>query len=106
MQFSRREAVVLAFSSIAGFRALASSEADRAEREAPVHAERDERLARSMTIYRDAFGVPHIVGDTEEAAFFGYGYAQAEDHLERMMLQYRDAQGRRAEVEGFAIWSG
>ena len=50
MQFSRREAVVLAFSSIAGFRALASSEADRAEREAPVHAERDERLARSMTI--------------------------------------------------------
>ena len=24
-----------------------------------------------------------------------------EDHLERMMLQYRDAQGRRAEVQGF-----
>ena len=53
-----------------------------------------------MTIYRDEYGVPHIVGETEEATFFGYGYAQAEDHLERMMLQYRDAQGRRAEVEG------
>ncbi|MCW5977796.1 MAG: penicillin acylase family protein [Bryobacteraceae bacterium] len=58
-------------------------------------------LARDVTIYRDAYGVPHIVGETEEATFFGYGYAQAEDHLERMMIQYRDAQGRRAEVEGF-----
>src|ERR1700681_1119745 len=58
-------------------------------------------LAQSVTIYRDNFGVPHIVGETEQAAFFGYGYAQAQDHLERMMLQYRDAQGRRAEVLGF-----
>jgi acyl-homoserine lactone acylase PvdQ len=54
-----------------------------------------------VTIYRDNFGVPHIIGVTEEATFFGYGYAQAEDHLERMMLQYRDAQGRRAEVTGY-----
>lgn len=58
-------------------------------------------LQERVTIYRDDYGVPHIVGDSEEAAFFGYGYAQAEDHLERMMIQYRDAQGRRAEVEGF-----
>jgi acyl-homoserine-lactone acylase len=57
-------------------------------------------LARQVTIYRDEYGVPHIVGATEAAAFFGYGYAQAEDHLERMMLQYRDAQGRRAEIQG------
>jgi len=57
-------------------------------------------LARSVTIYRDNFGIPHIVGNTEQAVFFGYGYAQAQDHLERMMLQYRDAQGRRAEVLG------
>jgi acyl-homoserine lactone acylase PvdQ len=59
-------------------------------------------LARLVTIYRDNFGVPHIVGETEQAAFFGYGYAQAQDHLEQMMLQYRDAQGRRAEVLGKA----
>src|SRR5208337_760773 len=58
-------------------------------------------LARLVTIYRDNFGVPHIVGETEQAVFFGYGYAQAQDHLEKMMLQYRDAQGRRAEVLGF-----
>ncbi|HWB98506.1 MAG TPA: penicillin acylase family protein, partial [Bryobacteraceae bacterium] len=57
-------------------------------------------LASHVTIYRDNFGVPHIVGDTIQATFFGYGYAQAQDHLEEMMLQYRDAQGRRAEVQG------
>ena len=57
-------------------------------------------LAGQVTIYRDNYGTPHIVGETEQAAFFGYGYAQAEDHLEEMMIQYRDAQGRRAEVQG------
>ncbi|MGA8182263.1 MAG: penicillin acylase family protein, partial [Terriglobia bacterium] len=57
-------------------------------------------LTDHVTIYRDHFGVPHIVGDTEEATFFGYGYAQAQDHLERMMLQYMDAEGRLSEVLG------
>ncbi len=58
-------------------------------------------LAGQVSIYRDEYGVPHIVGETEEATFFGYGYAQAQDHLEKMFIQYRDAQGRRAEVQGF-----
>lgn len=57
-------------------------------------------LAGQVTIYRDNFGVPHIVGLSEEATFFGYGYAQAQDHLERMMLQYMDAEGRLSEVLG------
>jgi acyl-homoserine-lactone acylase len=66
----------------------------------PRSARGADPLLQKVTIYRDTFGVPHIVGETEEATFFGYGYAQAEDHLERMMLQYRDAQGRRAEILG------
>jgi acyl-homoserine lactone acylase PvdQ len=66
---------------------------------APAFAAPDP-LAGQVTIYRDNYGVPHIVGETEQATFFGYGYAQAEDHLEDMMIQYRDAQGRRAEVQG------
>jgi acyl-homoserine lactone acylase PvdQ len=57
-------------------------------------------LAAKVSIYRDNYGVPHIVGENQAATFFGYGYAQAEDHLEDMMLQYRDAQGRRAEIQG------
>ena len=43
-------------------------------------------LAGQVSIYRDEYGVPHIVGETEEATFFGYGYAQAQDHLEKMMI--------------------
>ena len=66
-----------------------------------IAASSPDPLAARVTIYRDTYGVPHIIGETEEATFFGYGYAQAEDHLERMMLEYRDAQGRRAEVVGF-----
>jgi len=57
-------------------------------------------LADQVTIYRDGYGVPHIIGRNRAATFFGYGYAQAQDHLHDMMLQYRDAEGRRAEVEG------
>jgi acyl-homoserine-lactone acylase len=66
-----------------------------------ILAQAKDPLAAQVTIYRDTYGVPHIVGTTQEATFFGYGYAQAQDHLEEMMLQYRDAQGRRAEVLGF-----
>lgn len=59
-------------------------------------------LKNHVTIYRDEYGVPHILGDSEPATFYGFGYAQAEDHLERMMLEFRDAQGRRSEVLGRA----
>src|SRR5690606_24286997 len=61
----------------------------------------EDPLASQVTIYRDEYGVPHIVGESEPATFFGYGYAQAQDHLEGMMMQYLDAQGRRSEVLGF-----
>src|SRR4029453_4652889 len=37
-------------------------------------------LARHVVIRRDTFGVPHITASSEEAAAFGFGYAQAEDH--------------------------
>jgi hypothetical protein len=57
-------------------------------------------LAGQVTIYRDNYGVPNIVGENDAATFFGYGYAQAEDHVEDIMLQYRDAQGRRTEIQG------
>jgi penicillin amidase len=67
----------------------------------PRNLPAQDRLADQVTIYRDEYGVPHIVGETEEATFFGYGYAQAQDHLEKMFVEYRDAQGRRTEIQGF-----
>jgi acyl-homoserine lactone acylase PvdQ len=59
-----------------------------------------DRLADQVTIYRDEYGVPHIVGDTEEATFFGYGYAQA---LEKKQSAMADPRIRRA-VETLKGW--
>jgi len=39
---------------------------------------RVERLARSVTIYHDNYGVPHVYGPTDASCVFGFAYAQAE----------------------------
>ena len=55
---------------------------------------------RQATLYRDEWGTPHVFADTPRAAAFAFGYAQADDHLEPMMMAYRIANGRAAEVLG------
>lgn len=52
------------------------------------------------TLYRDEWGTPHIYADDWPALGFAFGYAQAEDHLEPMLIAYRVANGRAAEVLG------
>jgi acyl-homoserine lactone acylase PvdQ len=47
----------------------------------PQDVTRTEHPGDGVTIYRDTHGVPHIYGDTDDAAAFGAGYAQAEDRL-------------------------
>jgi acyl-homoserine-lactone acylase len=42
-------------------------------------------LASRVQIRRTQYGVPHILADTLEAAAFGFGYCQAEDHLPQVM---------------------
>jgi len=61
---------------------------------------RVERLARSVTIYRDSYGVPHIYGPTDASCVFGYAYAQAEDNFWQIEDNYIQAIGRAAEVNG------
>jgi acyl-homoserine-lactone acylase len=54
-----------------------------------------EELARHVTIRRDRYGVPHILGESEEAAAFAHGYVTAEDHFEllaRLLLRARGEQ--------------
>jgi acyl-homoserine-lactone acylase len=67
-----------------------------------------ELLARTSqdeaTIYRDEYGIPHIFAQTLEAAAFAAGYAQAEDRLEELLMNYRRANGQMAEVFGPAYW--
>ena len=53
-----------------------------------------------VTIYRDAMGVPHIVGATSAAVMYGLGYALAQDRLVQLELARRGAEGRRAEILG------
>ncbi|MBI3652381.1 MAG: penicillin acylase family protein [Acidobacteria bacterium] len=59
-----------------------------------------ERLARSVTIYRDTYGVPHVFGTTDASCVFGYLYAQAEDNFWQVEDNYICSLGRAAEVYG------
>ena len=56
--------------------------------------------AENVTILRDTWGVPHVYGKTDADAVFGLLYAQAEDDFNRVELNYVNAMGRLAEIEG------
>jgi len=51
-------------------------------------------------IARDDYGVPHVRGETADAAWFGMGYACAADRLFQMDYDRRRACGRWAEIAG------
>lgn len=57
----------------------------------------------TVTIKRDEYGVPHIYargGDSRAPAFYGYGYATAEDRLYQLELYRRYYHGTVAAVLG------
>lgn len=56
--------------------------------------------AHKVTVYRDAMGVPHLLGETSAAVMYGVGYAESQDRLADLELNRRAAQGRRAEILG------
>ena len=58
---------------------------------------------KEVTITRDTWGIPHIVGKTDSDAVFGLLYAQCEDDFERVERNYIIAVARLAEVEGEAL---
>ncbi len=57
-------------------------------------------LTARVRIYRDAFGIPHVWAESTWDAFFGQGYATAQDRLWYMDYFRRWAHGRWAEVVG------
>ncbi|MGH9854470.1 MAG: penicillin acylase family protein, partial [Blastocatellia bacterium] len=59
-----------------------------------------EKVARSVTIYRDKWGVPHVYGPTDASVIFGFVYAQAEDNFWQIEDSYIQALGRVSEVYG------
>jgi acyl-homoserine-lactone acylase len=48
----------------------------------------------------DTYGVPHVYGKDEAAVFYGFGYAQAQNHGNIVVHLYGEARGRAAEYWG------
>ena len=63
-------------------------------------------FAAQPTIYRDAYGVPHIYGKTDADAAFGLMYVQAEDNFWQLEEDYIRILGRAAELYGPSALSG
>ncbi|NVD97450.1 penicillin acylase family protein [Massilia sp. BJB1822] len=65
-----------------------------------IEALRLKMAAERVSILRDKWGIAHVYGNTDADAVFGMVYAQAEDDFKRIELNYINAMGRLAEVEG------
>src|SRR5919198_873716 len=57
-------------------------------------------VGAAVEILRDRAGVPHIYADATRDAYFGLGFAMAEDRLWQMDRLRRRALGRQAEILG------
>src|SRR5579872_6372291 len=56
--------------------------------------------AKSVTIIRDSYGVPHIYGKTDAATVFGLMYAQCEENFKGIERNYLYQLGKQSEVDG------
>src|SRR5689334_1276138 len=58
------------------------------------------KLASTVTIYRDTYGVPHVYGRSDASTAFGFAYAQAEDNFWRVEENFIFSLGRASELYG------
>lgn len=70
------------------------------QRLAQPDVQRWEATAKSVTIIRDNWGVPHIYGKTDADAVFGLMYSQCEDNFAGIERNYLYQLGRQSEVDG------
>ena len=57
-------------------------------------------ISQPVHIYRDDYGVPRIVAENEDDAFFAAGVVHAQDRLWQMEISRRAGEGRLAEILG------
>lgn len=57
-------------------------------------------ITAPVEIVRDNHAVPHIFAQNDQDAWFGLGYAHAEDRLWQMLMARRKVQGRLSELFG------
>ena len=87
--------------ALAGFGLIVAGRAPaRADDDGCRAAARASALAKTVTIERDTFGVPHVYGPTDASCVFGFIYAQAEDYFWQIEDSYLRSLGRAAEVYG------
>lgn len=58
------------------------------------------KINSGIKIYRNSYGIPHIIAQNEFDAFFAAGYCQAQDRLWQMDYLRRIASGRVSEIFG------
>jgi acyl-homoserine-lactone acylase len=64
---------------------------------------RFEAEAKSVTIIRDNWGVPHIYAKTDAAVVFGLLYSECEDNFKGVERNYLNVLGRTAEADGPSV---
>ena len=57
-------------------------------------------LDEPVKIYRDFYGIPHVLAKTTNDAFWGQGFVTAQDRLWHMDLDRKAAYGKSAEYLG------
>lgn len=57
-------------------------------------------VSGTVEVLRDKYGVPHIIAQTEADAYFGLGYAMAQDRLFQMEFLRAAANGSLSEILG------
>ena len=60
----------------------------------------DRSTSTTVEILWGTDGVPHIYGQTLEAMYYGFGYAQMQNHANLLLRLYGQARGRAAEYWG------
>ncbi|NNG23219.1 acylase [Massilia sp. ML15P13] len=100
---------ILGFTSLGAAAPVAAFQGDPTPMARPAHSAAElarwKKTAGRVTIMRDKWGIPHVFGKRDADAVFGLLYAQAEDDFNRVELNYINAMGRLAEVEGeSALW--
>ncbi len=104
MRFTKREIsffalLATAFVFVALFLLFSYDFAKISILEEPIELTNDS-IDEGVSIYKNQYGIPHIIGRTENDAFFGLGFAQASDRLWQMDYLRRIAKGRLSEIFG------
>ncbi len=59
-----------------------------------------EQITKEIDVYKDRYGIPHVIADSEDDVFFALGFIQAYDRMWQLDYLRRVAKGQLAEIIG------